>query len=114
MLPKSKRLNLRHDFKSIAAGKKIETPNFKFFYLFRAETTNINPLVGISLSKKHFKEAHDRNKARRFSSRVIEKLYNSLPSSLNLVIMPKTPILDQSEQSLIKEVSDVVLNIKNN
>lgn len=70
------------------------------------------PLVGISLSKKYFQGAVERNKARRLVSRAIEVLYPNLPKGLNLIIMPKTKVLSASIDEIVGELKNVkILNI---
>ncbi len=104
MLPKSRRLNLNRDFSRVVAGKKVETHSFKLFF---KNGESENPLVGIALSKQYFKKAHDRNKARRISSQAIQSVYNSLRINLNLVIMPKTAVLEKTAEQLIEELKNV-------
>ena len=107
MLAKDKRLNLKKNFKWVVAGKKLETPNFRFFFRF---SSNKQPLVGIASSKVFFKKAHLRNRARRLSSEAAQFIYSDLPSGLNLVIMPKSAILETSVDNLKVEI----VNAKNN
>lgn len=64
-------------------------------------------MVGIALKKAVFKKAHDRNFARRLTSRAVETLYPNLPNNLNLVIMPKTTVFNASVESLVKELQNV-------
>lgn len=104
MLQKNQRLNLKKDFKKVASGQKKETHSLKFFYLF---LDNPQPLVGIANSKNYFKKAHDRNRARRLTSKAVETLYPSLNKNLNLVIMPKSQVLEKNLEQLIKEVESV-------
>jgi len=105
MLPRSKRLNLKKDFKWVSSGKRIETENLKLFINSGSSETC---LVGISLSKKNFGKATDRNRAKRLASAAIEQLYSTLPKKLNLIIMPKTKILEISKEVLIKELQDAL------
>ncbi len=98
MLPKSDRLNLKKDFKWVVSGKRIETP---LFTLFAKEGENDHCLVGIALSSKNFKKAHERNRARRLLSVALKQVYPQLRNNLNLVIMPKVAILlSPSEKTL--------------
>ncbi|MBI2338150.1 ribonuclease P protein component [Candidatus Daviesbacteria bacterium] len=86
MLSKDKRLNLKTDFKWAAGGKKLET---KYLKLFVKVGDNEFPRVGIAVSSKVFKKATERNKARRVVSAAFESLYSSLPSTINIVALPK-------------------------
>jgi ribonuclease P protein component len=104
MLLKSKRLNLKKDFKWVAAGKKTQTSHFRLMYRLGE---NEEPLVGIALAKQHFRKAHDRNRARRLTSKVVESQYSRLRNRLNLVIMPKVEVLVVPQETLIKELTNV-------
>src|SRR4051812_32976814 len=109
MLPKSQRLNLRKDFKSIRSGKRAETSNLILFYKFGE---NQAALVGISMSSKVFKKAHDRNRARRLAATAVQATYPNLINSLNLVIMPKESILQAKIEDLEKELSEAIKGIR--
>lgn len=104
MLAKSQRLNLKKDFKWVSSGERKETASFKFSYRF---SDNPEPLVGIALSSQYFKKAHERNRARRLTSRVIENFYPGLRKGLNLVIMPKPRVLEFSPEELYLEIENV-------
>ncbi len=153
MLPKSKRLNLKKDFKRVASGKKTETAHFKIFITSSLKTLlsvsgdesgerlklsrqmersglslkyrkprTLSPrklikttshdfcLVGISLAKKTFKLATQRNKARRIASKAVEEIYERLPKGMNLIIMPKAQILSAKSEDLSLELKNVLLN----
>ena len=88
----------------MSAGKRIQTPHFKLMYRLGK---NDKPLVGIALSKQQFKEAHDRNRARRVTSAVVETQYPRLRKGLNLVIMPKVEVLLTPQEILLIELSNV-------
>jgi len=104
MLPKEERLNLKKDFKWVSSGKRAQTGNFKVFYRFGDLQT---PRVGIALAKQQFRKAHDRNRARRLSSTVVQRLYPRLRKGLNLVIMPKVDILKTHQEVLSQELENV-------
>lgn len=89
MLPQSKRLNLKTDFKWVVTGKKIET---KFTKLFIKFSENLWPKVGIAVSAGVFKKANQRNKAKRLVYSAFESLYNLLPKNINIVALPKEDI----------------------
>lgn len=105
MLLKSQRLNLKKNFKRMATGKRLETTSFK---IFSKTGENSQALIGIGLSSKNFRKANKRNRAKRLTSTAIQLLYPTLPTSLNLVIMPKSLVLDKSPESLVKELKDVL------
>ncbi len=108
MLPKTKRLNLRKDFKRVASGKQTQTPHFKIMY---RDGENPSPLVGIALSKAYFKKAVERNRARRLASAALEPLYGGLRKSINLVIMPKSEILKRNPDDLREELEGAIKKI---
>jgi len=101
MLPLSKRLNLSKDFKWVVKGQRRETESLK---LFSKEGENITARVGISISKQYFKKAHDKNKAKRKVSKAIETLYPTLTNNLNLIIMPKSNVLEIAPERLLEEI----------
>lgn len=111
MLPKSQRLNLKLKFKWVASGKSLTSPNFKLFYRLGENT---NPLIGVSIVSAQFKKAVLRNKAKRICFDLAGALYDRLPNNINLVIMPRTQILQKSKESLEEEFKDAVSGIKIN
>ena len=104
MLPKRSRLNLTKDFSFVSSGKRLETANFRLVF---KNGQNDHPLVGVALTKKSFRKASLRNRARRLSSEAIQRLYPRLKENLNLVIMPKSQILSQKVEDLTKELEGV-------
>ncbi len=107
MLKKSQRLNLKYSFKPVMAeSKRIETAHFKLFIQKIAE--NKYPKVGIALTKKEFKHAHERNRARRITSKIIEDHYSRLIPNINLVIMPKGSVMTTDIKELSNEIDSVV------
>lgn len=104
MLAKTSRLNIKKNFKFVVAGQRRETTNFKLY--FRV-SDNKQPLVGVSVSKKMFRKATDRNRAKRKCFGAVESHLKRLPSAMNLVIMPKASILSQSIEALEEELASV-------
>jgi ribonuclease P protein component len=105
MLPKSKRLNLKKDFQPISKkGKRLFTQSLNLFFI----TDNLQiTKVGIALKTANFKEAHDRNRARRLVSAAVESIYETLPKGLQLVIMPKSNVLSLSKEEIQEELKVV-------
>jgi ribonuclease P protein component len=99
MLQKSKRLNLKVSFNWVRDGQKTENDLFRIFSRFGENT---EAKVGIALKKETFKLAVDRNRARRLTSKAFENIYNSLPSNLNIVVMPKAGVLKVSSDELTR------------
>ncbi|OGE70795.1 hypothetical protein A2617_01790 [Candidatus Daviesbacteria bacterium RIFOXYD1_FULL_41_10] len=117
MLPKSKRLNLKKDFKWVASGQKIEDSLMKIFYRSCDPSTQFTlslskgsgPSVGIALSTSVFRKAVDRNRARRLTSKAFEGLYDKIPRNLNIVAMPKAGILDKKSGEVIKDLEELLM-----
>lgn len=107
MLPKHQRLNLKKDFKWVASGK---SRNLQRFNLFIKYGENEFPLIGIATSKKYFKKATDRNRARRLMSKAFEDIYESLPKNVNIIALPKTGVIEVKSEDLSKELKDVLKN----
>lgn len=97
MLSKDKRLNLKIDFKWVASGKKIES---RFLTLFIKHGDNKYPKIGIATSGKYFKKAHQRNRARRLVAQAFHNTYYLLPNTINIVALPKAPILKVKSQDV--------------
>ena len=97
MLPREKRLNLKKDFKWVAAGGKVENNLVKLF--FKAGSNQL-PKVGIATSKAVFRKAVDRNRARRLVSFGFEALYNRLPQGINIVALPKKEIIQLNSEEV--------------
>lgn len=104
MLPKIKRFNLRTGFSWIVTGRKTETPHFKVFYKLG---TNTQPLAGVAIKGGIFKKAHERNQAKRIAFNVLSLIYDKLPNSQNLVIMPKERLDQVSVEMLAQEIDDI-------
>ena len=101
MLPKSQRLNLKTDFKWVASGKMLETKYLKLFIRFGENT---QPKIGIALSGKNFKKAVERNRARRLISTAFQALYSNLPSSINIVALPKPGVLSVKSGDVLSDL----------
>ncbi len=109
MLPKSQRLNLKKDFKWVRSGKELNT---KYLRLFVRLGQNETPLVGIASSSKTFKEAVDRNRARRLTSAALEVLYPRLEKRVNLIALPKSAILGVKSGDVLLELEETLKNAK--
>ena len=101
MLPKSQRLNLKKDFKWVAAGKKVET---KYLKLFIRRGENKEPRVGIAVSSTIFKNSTQRNRARRLASQAFQSTYYLLPTTINIVALPKKGILDVKSSEVLLDL----------
>lgn len=103
MLPNLKRLNLKKDFKWVAAGKKLET---KYLKLFIKPGDNKIARLGIAGSSKTFKKAVDRNRARRLTSAAFEALYAKLPNTINIVALPKSTIINVKSGDVLLDLEE--------
>lgn len=109
MLPKSKRLNLKKDFKWVAAGKKLETQYLKLFVRIG---DNQGARVGIAVSAKVFPKATLRNRAKRLVSAAFESLYSSLPATINIVALPKAGVVKVKSGAILLDLEAVLKNAK--
>lgn len=105
MLPRAQRLNLKKSFKWVRDGKKIEGNLVKLHVRFGE---NRSPLVGVALSKGHFKNAVDRNLAKRKVFSSFQSIYQNLPEGLNVVALPKGGVLKASQEEIDKEIEDLL------
>lgn len=109
MLPKHIRLNLKKDFKWVAAGKKLET---KYLKLFIKTGDNLIPRIGIAPSSKSFNKATQRSRARRLTSKAFETLYGRLPMSINIVALPKTGVINVKSSDVLLDLETILKNEK--
>ncbi len=109
MLPKPQRLNLKKDFKWVASGKSLDT---KFAKLFLRVGDNTSPRIGIASSSKTFKKATERNRARRLVSAAFESLYNKLPPTINIMVLPKAGVLSVKSGTVLLELEGRLKNAK--
>src|SRR3989338_7023851 len=105
MLPKLQRINLKKDFKRVAAGKSLETKYLKLFFKLG---DNEIPKVGIAPSSKVFKKATDRNRARRLVSAAFESLYKNLPNNINIMALPKAGITGVKSSDVLLDLEKVL------
>jgi len=112
MLPKSKRLNLKKDFQWVASGEKIESKFLTLFTKMGNPSASSGPRVGIAISSKFFKKAHERNRAKRLTSAAFETAYNQLPTSINIVALPKRHILEVKSQDVLLDLKEKLKNEK--
>lgn len=103
MLSKDKRLNLKTDFKWVAAGKRSET---KYLKLFIKMGENEFPKVGIAVSSKVFKKATERNRARRLTSTAFEVLFSVLPAAINIVALPKSGVIGVKSGDILLDLEE--------
>lgn len=109
MLAKSQRLNLKKDFRWVASGKKLES---KFLKLFLKVGENKTPKVGIALSSAVFKKATDRNRAKRLVSRAFQSTIHLLPSTINIVALPKAGVLSVKSGDVLLDLEELLKNEK--
>lgn len=109
MLSKSKRLNLKTDFKSIITGKFIDS---KYAKLYIKLGDNIFPKIGISVSSKIFKKAHERNRARRLVAEAFHNTYYQLPATINILALPKVSILGVKSGDVLLNLEEALINDK--
>lgn len=109
MLSKSKRINLKKDFKWMASGKKIDS---KYLRLFIKVGDNQTARIGITTSSRVFRKATDRNRAKRLASAAFELVYSKLPPTINLVALPKVSILDVKSGDVLLDLEEALMREK--
>lgn len=109
MLPKNKRLNLKSEFSRVIKGRRMETANY---LIYLAPATLEFSRVGISIRTKNFGKAHNRNRARRLTAQAIQNLSSNLPKKADLIIMPKSGVLENEVEILGKELENVLAGYK--
>lgn len=105
MLPKSQRLNLKKDFKWVATGNKLET---RYLRLFIKTGDNVTPKIGIAVSGKSFKKAHERNRAKRLAAEAFQSTAYRLPPTVNIVALPKEGILSVKSNDVLLDLEQVL------
>lgn len=105
MLPKRSRLNLKFQFKEMITGKKLSS-KFGNFYIKSGE--NSHPKIGIALTTKTFKKAHERNRAKRLISTAFKKLLPSLPPNINILVVPNSGVLEVKSEELKAEYEKLI------
>lgn len=105
MLSKVNRLNLKFQFKEVITGKKIFS---KFGNLYLKYGENSQPKIGIALTTKTFKKAHERNRAKRLISTAFEKLLFKLPSNINILVVPNSMVLRVKSEELLEEYEKII------
>lgn len=109
MLPKSERLNLKKDFKWAIAGKLADT---KYAKLYLRTGENQIPRIGIATSSKTFKKATERNRARRLISQALQSMYNQLPTTINILVLPKQAVLGVKSGDVLLELQEKLKDAK--
>ena len=105
MLAKSQRLNLKKDFKWVAAGKKVESKYLKLFIRIGENNPPAGgPRVGIALSSKTFKKATERSRAKRLVSQAFQSTFHLLPSTINIVALPKAGVIDVKSGDVLQDL----------
>lgn len=105
MLPKDQRLNLKKDFKWVASGQKLGN---NLIRLYIRQGDNLQPKVGIALSKSDFRKATERNRARRMVSTGFQALYDKLPAGLNVVALPRPGVLELTSAEVTKVLEELL------
>ncbi len=107
-LPKSHRLSLRFNRERLTnTGKTLYG---KFFTLVVSDTPesekSTSPRLAILLSKKTATLATGRNKIKRITSGIIEKLFSSIPPKDYLVI-PKKQVLTEDNKNISEDLQNL-------
>lgn len=109
MLSKTFRLNLKKDFKWVVSGKLVDT---KFAKLYLKVGENEAPRIGIASSSKTFKKSTERNRARRLVSEAFQSIIHHLPSTINILVLPKAPILGVKSGDVLLDLTEKLKHAK--
>jgi len=110
MLPKSNRLNLKKDFKRVASGRKLES---KYLKLFIKEGENQGARIGVAISSKTFKNATDRNRAKRLVFQAFQIIISGLSPTINIVALPKIGVLKVKSADVLSDLKNALKHEKN-
>lgn len=105
MLLKVKRLNLKKDFKWVASGQKLGN---NLVQLYIRQGDNLQPRIGIALSKTNFKKATQRNRARRIVSTGFQAMYDRLPEGINIVAIPRSGVLELNSVEITEVLEELL------
>lgn len=106
MLPKFQRLNLKKDFQWVAeTDLKLNTKYLKLFIKYGG---NVFPRIGIAVSGKTFKKAHERNRAKRLVAEAFQSTAYRLPPTANIVALPKVSILGVKSGTVLLDLEQVL------
>lgn len=109
MLSKENRLNLKTSFRWVVQGKSFTSKNFKLFYRLGE---NDHPQVGVSIVSAQFKKSTLRNQAKRIMFKLAMSNWDQLHKNLNLVIMPRSQVLDLPTDALDTEFKNALHSLK--
>ncbi len=98
---KEERLGLRNDFRRVYHRKCSVSDEWLIIYSCENELDHLR--IGLSVSKKKFPKATDRNRVRRLYREGFRLSKQELPGGMDLIFIPRTssePKLEQIENSL--------------
>lgn len=111
MLAKKNRLNLKTHFRWVAQSKSYTSKNFKLYYRLGP---NLEPQIGVSIVSAQFKKSTLRNQAKRIIFEIARNNLSLLHKNLNLVIMPRSQVLETDPLQLDEEFKNAISNLKIN
>jgi ribonuclease P protein component len=103
MLPKIKRLGSKDITKLYKGGKRVNNTLFSILY-------KIAPITrfSVSVSKKIYKNAIDRNTAKRKVMAILKDISPTVSAEYSIII--RTKINDLSHKVLVKEIKNILCN----
>ena len=99
--PRSARLLLSRDFKKVFDQKTNIVG--KFMVIWRGDGAGENLRLGVVASKRTFRRAVDRNRAKRLLREAFRLNYSRFNANHDLVIIARRRILDASRQAVERE-----------
>ena len=107
MLPKSRRLNLKKDFKWLVTGQKFDT---KYAAVYIRFAKNQLPMFAVAAPSRNFKKAVDRNRVKRVFYQAFQDLQD-LPKSINIFALPKPACLGVKSEDILLDLKQCLLNL---
>ena len=101
MLKKENRLKTKEFEKVFKTGQKRFSQNFFLVFLDNQE----NKKISTSVSKKIYKKAVKRNRARRIIYDILQKKINEIPENKWMVLIQIKPILDLDRKKIESEIT---------
>lgn len=110
-LPKKNRLSLRLHKDDFTSGQKYYGKYFTFIKSTIDHRSSTQPVFAVLVSKKTAKKAVDRNKIRRLTSSVTQKLLPQFSGGQYLLI-PKSSVITAPFSELLIDLSSLLSRLK--
>lgn len=114
MLPKENRLRLKREFQKVfESGARLSYGHFHALVYKRVSDVSEPSKFGIIVGKKVDKKAVNRNRIKRRQREALRNFINDFPTGYDVIIFPHRNVLKCKFESLLKEVGEFILGLKN-